>query len=109
MCPSTSEPASEHLQPLHDNGFTETIFPSWRTTSPEEFAARQSPALMFWGFARYTYPNPEFTRWIQQVTRLLASVEESERCRKQFLSPEKYERARAIVEAMKELGYWDDF
>lgn len=109
MSAPISEPTDEQVWPLRDDGLTETMFSFWRTVSPEEFVARRSLGIMCWGFGQYTYPDPEFTRWIQQVTRLLASAEESDRCRKQFLSPEKYEAARATIEAMRAPGYWDDF
>ena len=104
-----SEPTDEPVWPLRDDGTTEAMFPFWRTVTPEEFVARRSLGIMCWGFGQHSYPDPKFTHWIHQVTRLLASPEESDRCRKQFLSPEKYEAARATIEAMKEPGYWDDF
>ena len=94
---------------FRDDGAVEAMFAFWRTVSPEEFVARRSLGIMCWGFGRYTYPDPEFTRWIEQVTRLLASVEESDRCRKQFLNQEEYAAAQATLEAMKAPGYWDDF
>jgi hypothetical protein len=100
------EPVGEIDRPLCDDGLTEAMFPFWRTVSPEEFVARRSLGIMCWGFGGYTYPDPDFTQWIHRVTQLLANPAACNLCRKQFLTPEEYERAQATLEAMKDLDYW---
>ncbi len=109
MSPPNVNPTNDPSRLLRTDGLTEAMFAFWRTVSPEEFVARHSLGIMCWGFGQYTFPDPEFTRWIHRVTQLLANSAASDECRKQFLSPEEYEAASATIEAMKTPGYWDDF
>lgn len=103
MAPSI--PPDEAQRLIRDDGLVEALFPFYQQVSPEEFVARRSLSIMCWGFGQYEYPDPEFTRWIQRVTELLASLKASDQCRKQFLTPEEYARAQAALEAMKAPDY----
>ena len=67
--------------------------------SPEEFVARRSHGIMTFTLDHYDHGDPETNAWMKRVGELLRSIEECDRCRREWLTPEEY---AAVQEALAE-------
>jgi hypothetical protein len=85
-------------------GETSGFFP-YRSVTPEEYVARHSHNIMCFGLDQREYPDPEFNRWIRRVGELLRSREETDRCRREILSPEEYAAVQQAIADIMEHGY----
>jgi len=77
------------------------MFP-FQEVSPEEYVARHSHCIGCFSLHRYVYRSPQLTQWIRRVGEILSSPEETDRCRRELLTPEEYAAVqRAVADSME--------
>ena len=57
--------------------------------SPEEYAARHAHEWGCFSLHKYNYSDPMLGAWVRRLGEILISIEEVERCRHRFLTPEE--------------------
>ena len=60
--------------------------------SPEEYAARESHTIMCFGLHEFRFRDAKLDQWIQRLGEILTTPGLRDDYRRQFLTPEEYER-----------------
>src|SRR5262249_49907492 len=79
------------------------FFP-WREMSPEGYASRHSHGTGCYSYHRMRYRNPDIGKLAVRLGKILTNVEEMERVRRQFLTPEEYARVQQQIGDIREHG-----
>ena len=76
----------------------------WREMSPEEYAARHAHCIGYYSYHQVRYRDPDIGRWAVRLGEILTNLEEMERVRREYLTPEEYARVQQQIADIMEHG-----